>query len=82
MEKQDFITRKLALEKVAVLYNYSCIQSEVKTGKVSYKDETGMVRIDVYLTKNTVTVLTKGQQPKYLKNQTHQQIENIFKNPY
>ena len=82
MTKADFLQKKLAIDKIAVGYNYSSKGNDLKSGRVSYSDETSMVRIDVYLSKNTVSILSKGDEPRHLKNQTQTQIENIFKNPY
>lgn len=82
MTKADFIKKKLPIDRIAVGYNYTSASSDLKSGRVSYNDITSMVRIDVYLTKNTVSILSKGDTPRHFKNQTLNQIEKIFRNPY
>ena len=82
MEKSEFKNKFNLIEKISIKYKWTYISSDLKTFRVSYKDEWSMYRIDIYLSKMTVCLLPAGDKPVYYKRQNLEMIEAIFKQPH
>jgi hypothetical protein len=82
MNKTEFQSKKAEVENLATKYNWRFQNMHFENKRVSFLDETGYCRIDVFLSKMTFLITKKGQKPQVLKNQTMKQLEDFFKNPY
>ena len=55
--------------------------NDAGTYRLSFGDDILDIHIDVYLSKNTVIIRTdKNRHSQYLRNQSWEQIQNIFNN--
>jgi hypothetical protein len=78
----DFISKKKLIDPIAGKYKWTSISFDSSTGRLSYKDELSVYRIDIYTSKMTVCILPAGDKPIYKKRQNLEMIESVFKNPY
>lgn len=81
MDKQEFSKKLGLIEKLATKHKWTYVSNDLKTFRISYKDELSIYRIDIYLTKMTVCLLPAGLSPVYYKRQNLEMLEAIFKNP-
>ncbi len=82
MDATDFESKGLELLVFAEQFKWICVSSDGHSCRVSFVDETRMIRVDIYTSKMTVCMVRKGEKPRYFKNQTLDQIKQLFKNPY
>lgn len=83
-----FLNRSSEIKKIADKFEYAFVMSDQNTGMLSFRKESkrdGVIRIDIYITKMTVTTsLThdkKGKSQLIRKNVSDSTLFSIFENP-
>lgn len=82
MTRAEFKRKLQILEAIAASYKWAYVSNDFNTGRVTFKDQYSVYRMDVYTTKMTVCLMVPGNASVYLKKQTLESITNVFCSPH
>lgn len=78
---KDNIQKKKELISLAKKYNWRLDSEDKNNGRISFKDELSIYRMDIYLSKMTVGLLPIGDKPIWFKRRNMKMIEEMLSQP-
>lgn len=82
MDATDFKNKLEQLTAISKKHGWQILSTDAKCGRVSFKDDLSIFRVDIYTSKMTVCLLPSGDKPVYLKRQNFDTISKLLANPY